>query len=94
MLLFGLHREKVHHPRIIRGSTPLRLLVLVVKGVQMGRKPRRWTACAMITVAIAATPMVSGCHNIAAKAKPPPVFRPAYSIVFVAPLDLSGIQRP
>jgi hypothetical protein len=59
----------------------------------MRRKLRRWTAYAMIIAAMAATPMVSGCHGTI---RPPKVFRVASYSVLVVPLDppvLSDFKR-
>jgi hypothetical protein len=59
----------------------------------MRGKLRRWTACAAILAAVAATPLVSGCAPV----KPPrPVIRGVSYSVFVTPLDahvLSDSER-
>jgi hypothetical protein len=59
----------------------------------MRRKLRRWTACAVIVTAVAASPLVSACGPV----KPPrPVIRGVSYSVVVTPLEprvLSDFER-
>jgi hypothetical protein len=56
-------------------------------------KLRRWSACAILVVAITATPILSACHPTV---RPRPVIRGASYSVLVTSLDsqtLSGSER-